>query len=170
MSVHIYRAIIIPSSTVIQKAMLERLHYFATAGGKVIFVGRTPSMVIDRSFLNPGSAPDLSFATIESTSEITPLVISALPKPDVKLDTNCPSVKFIHRVLKDGEIYFFFNESDQAQSRIATLTGKGKAQIWDAESGKITLYKGAKAEKGNVSIPLSLEAYESRFIVIGPAI
>lgn len=170
MSGQIYRAIIIPSSTVIQKAMLERLHSFATAGGKVIFVGRTPSMVIDRSFLNPGSAPDLSFATIESTPEITPLVISALPKPDVKLDTNCPSVKFIHRVLKDGEIYFFFNESDQAQSRIATLTGKGKAQIWDAESGKITLYKGANEGKGNVSIPLSLGAYESRFIVIGPAI
>jgi hypothetical protein len=170
LSGQIYRAIIIPSSTVIQKKMLERLRAFAASGGKVVFVGRTPSMVIDRTFLNPEGAPDLSFAVLEPTAEITPRVISALPIPDVRFDAVCTSVKYIHRSLKDGEIYFFFNESDKAQSKTATLSGKGQAQVWDPTTGKIVSLKGFKAGKGTVNFPLILEPYESRFIIIGPAI
>ncbi|MCX6238010.1 MAG: glycosyl hydrolase [Bacteroidia bacterium] len=168
LSGQIYRAIIIPTSTVIQKKMLELLRAFAAAGGKVVFVGRTPTMVVDRTFLNPEAAPDLSFATLESTPAITPRVVSALPKPDVELDATCASVKYIHRSLKDGDIYFFFNESDQTQSRTATLTGKGQTQVWDAISGKIEPLKGTRSGKETVSLPLVLAPYESRFIVIGP--
>jgi alpha-L-rhamnosidase len=168
LSGQIYRAVIIPSSIVIQKKMLERLRAFAAAGGKVVFVGRTPSMVISRTFLNPEGAPDLGFATIEPTPELTPRVIAALPSPDVKLDAICPAIKYIRRVLKDGDIYFFFNESDQMQTRTAVLTGKGTVQVWDATSGKIDPLKGARARKGTVSLPLTLGPYESRFIIIGP--
>jgi hypothetical protein len=170
LSGQIYHAIIIPTSTVIQKKMLERLRAFAAAGGKVVFVGRTPSMVIDQTFLNPEAAPDLSFATLEPTPAITQRVIAALPKPDVLFDTVCPSVKYIHRSLKDGEIYFFFNESDQLQSRKATLTGKGHVQVWDAASGKITTMKEAKSGNGTVSLSLVLGSYESKFIIIGPTL
>jgi beta-galactosidase GanA len=46
LSGQIYRAVIVPTSTVIQKGVLERLRAFAAAGGKVIFVGRTPTMVV----------------------------------------------------------------------------------------------------------------------------
>ncbi len=80
-----YRAVIVPTSTVIQKAVLDRLKTFAAAGGKVIFVGRTASMVVDRTFLNAGGPPDLSFATlVEPTAEITDRVVAALPPPEVK--------------------------------------------------------------------------------------
>ena len=170
LSGQVYRAIIIPSSTVIQKAMLERLRAFAKTGGKVLFVGRTPSMVIDLTFLNPKGPPDLSFATIEPTPEITPQVIAALPKPDVKFNDVCPSVKYIHRSLKDGEIYFFFNESDKVQSNMAELSGKGDMQVWNPSTGKISTLKGFKAGKGTVSFPLVLNPFESKFIVIGPKI
>jgi hypothetical protein len=148
--------------------MLEQLHAFVTAGGKVIFVGRTPSMVIDRTFLNPEGAPDLSFATIEPVPDITPLVIAALPKPDVKFNSFCASVKYIHRSLKDGEIYFFFNESDKVQSNTAELSGKGDVQVWNAATGTMSTLKGSKAGKGTESFPLELDPFESRFIIIGP--
>ena len=168
LSGQVYRAIIIPGSIVIQKKMLERLRAFAATGGKVIFVGRTPLNVIGRTFLNPEGAPDLSFATLETSPEITQIVIAALPQPDVRLDAACTAIKYIHRSLKDGEIYFFFNESDQAQSRTAILAGVGQVQIWDAITGKITPAKGTRPGKGTVSLPLELGPYESRFIVIGP--
>jgi hypothetical protein len=148
--------------------MLERLHAFTAAGGKVIFVGRTPSMLIDRTFLHAEGAPDLSFAIIEPTPDITPRVIAALPKPDVKFNDVCPSIKYNHRSLKDGEIYFFFNESDKVQSNTAALSGKGNVQVWDASTGKISPMKGARAGRGTVSINLVLEPFESKFIVIGP--
>jgi hypothetical protein len=170
LSGQVYRAIIIPTSTVIQKKALERLRAFEAAGGKVVFVGRTPSMVVDRTFLTPEAAPDLSFATLESTPEITPRVVAALPEPDVKLDDACTSVKYIHRALNDGDIYFFFNESDQAQSRTAILAGRGQVQVWDANSGTITPLSGATAEKDTLRFSLVLEPYESKFVVIGPAI
>jgi len=167
LSGQVYRAIIIPTSTVIQKKMLERLRVFAAAGGKVVFVGRTPSMVVDRTFMNPEAAPDLSFATLEPKPEITPRVVAALPKPDVKLNVACAPIKYIHRSLKDGELYFFFNESNQPQSHTTTVAGSGKVQVWDATSGIIAPLTSAKAEKGNVRFSLVLEPYESKFIVVG---
>ncbi len=162
-----YRAVIVPTSTVIQKAVLERLRAFAAAGGKVIFVGRTPTMVVDRTFLHPeAGAPDLSFATIEPKPEVTDRVVAALPPPDVKLDTACPPIKYIHRALKDGEVYFFFNESDQPQSRTATLAGTGQVQVWDAASGTIHPLDGVTQAAGRVAVPLALTNYEARFIVL----
>jgi hypothetical protein len=152
---------------VIQKAVLERLRAFAAAGGKVIFVGRTPTMVVDRTFLHPeAGAPDLSFATIEPKPEVTDRVVAALPPPDVKLDTACPPIKYIHRALKDGDVYFFFNESDQLQSRTATLAGTGQVQVWDAASGTIHPLDGVTQAAGRVAVPLALTNYEARFIVL----
>ena len=163
-----YRAVIVPTSTVIQKAVLERLRAFAAAGGKVIFVGRTPTMVVDRTFLHPEpGAPDLSFATLlEPTPEITDRVIAALPPPDVKLDAACPPIKYIHRTLKDGEVYFVFNESNETQSRTATLAGTGQVSVWDAASGTIHPLDGVTQAPGKVAVPLALTNYEARFIVL----
>jgi hypothetical protein len=170
LSGQVYHAVIVPTSTVIQKNVLERLHAFAAAGGKVIFVGRTPTMVVDKTFLHPEfGAPDLSFATLEPTPDITAKVVAALPKPDVKLDAACAPIKYIHRSLKDGDVYFFFNESAQNQTRTATLAGSGQVQVWDAKSGDIALLTGATAEKDAVRFSLVLEPYESKFVVIGPA-
>jgi hypothetical protein len=162
-----YHAVIVPTSTVITKAVMERLRAFAANGGKVIFVGRTPTMVMDKTFLNAGGPPDLSFATlIEPSGNITDRVIAALPPPDVKLDTPCPSVKYIHRVLKDGDVYFFFNESNETQSRTAMLAGSGQAQVWDATSGTIQPLDGATQVAGSVTVPLTLTNYEARIIVL----
>jgi len=169
LSGQVYRAVIVPTSLVIQKAVLERLRAFAGAGGKVIFVGRTPTMVVDRTFMHPEpGAADLSFATLEPSPEITARVLAALPPPDVKLDTACPTVKYMHRNLKDGEVYFFFNESNQTQSRTATLAGAGQVQVWDATRGTIHPLAGVAKAAGSVAVPLTLGPQEARFIVIGP--
>jgi hypothetical protein len=168
LSGQVYRGVVVPTSTVIQKNVLERLRAFAAAGGKVVFVGRTPTTVVDKSFLHPEpGTPDLSFATIETTPDITPKVIAALPTPDVKLDADCPPIKYLHRSLGDGEVYFFFNESGQTQARTATLAGRGQVQVWDATAGAIRPVANLAAN-GTVAVPLTLAPQESRFVVIGP--
>ncbi|MGD0382951.1 MAG: glycosyl hydrolase [Thermoguttaceae bacterium] len=169
LSGQVYHAVVIPTSTVIEKNVLERLRAFAAASGKVVFVGRTPTMVVSRTFLHPeADTPDLSFATLEPTEAITAKVVAALPKPDVKLNVPCTGVKYIHRMLKDGDVYFFFNESDQTQERTVTLAGNGQVQVWDAITGKINPLAGAIKAQGSSAVPLSLASHESRFIVIGP--
>jgi hypothetical protein len=126
-------------------------------------------MVVDRTFLNPEPEPDLSFAMIEPSGEITSSVVAVLPKPDVKLDAPCAPVKYMHRSLKDGEVYFFFNESDETQSRTATVAGSGQLQVWDAASGTIESLAGVNAEKDMIRFQLVLEPYESKFVIVAPA-
>ncbi len=168
LSGQIYRAVIVPTSTVIDRRVLERLRAFATGGGRVVFVGRTPTMVVGRTFLHPEpGAPDLSFATIEPKPELTERVIAALPRPDVKLDVACAPLKYTHRTLKDGDVYFFFNESSQAQTRTATLAGNGIVQVWDATRGTIHPLAAVAKAVGTVAVPLTLGPQESRFIVVG---
>jgi hypothetical protein len=169
LSGQLYRAIVVPPSTVITRTGLERFRAFAKAGGKVIFVGKTPSLVLDKTFMDAKETPDLSFATlIEPSGDITPRVIAALPKPDVTLDAGFPRLTYTHRSWRDAEMYFFFNESDKRESRIATIAGHGQAQAWDLASGEIHAISGAAAEGDAVRFPLVLEPYEAKLVVVGP--
>jgi hypothetical protein len=169
LSGQVYRGIIVPSSTVITRAALDRLRAFAAQGGKVVFVGRTPTQVIERSFMKPaGGAPDLSFAVLEPAAEITARVVQALPKPDVALDRPCPPITYNHRSFEDAQVYFFFNEGNQKQTRTAVLAGGGQPQVWDASAGTIRAMTGATMGNGTVTVPLSLEPYEAKLIVLGP--
>src|SRR5271157_2224284 len=56
LSGQVYRAIVVPSSTVITRTGLERFQSFVKAGGKLIFVGKTPQFVVDQTFLNSKDA------------------------------------------------------------------------------------------------------------------
>ena len=164
-----YKAIVLPSMTVITRESLNRLHAFATQGGKVIFVGKKPTMVVDQTFLNAKDVPDLSFATlVEPSGDITPAVLGVLPAPDVKLDKAFPRLTYTHRAWKDGDMYYFFNESDQAETRMATIQGRGKAQVWDMGSGEIHPMTTATYEGNVVTFPLVLGPYEAKVIVVGP--
>jgi len=169
LSGQVYRAIVLPSMTVITRTGLEHLQAFAKSGGEVIFVGKTPRLILDRTFMDAKEKPDLSFATlIEPSGEITPQVMAALPSPDVKLDAAFPRLTYTHRAWSDGDMYYFFNESDKAESRVATIAGHGKAQAWDLGTGEIHLMTGATYEANAVKIPLVLGPYEAKVIVVGP--
>ena len=164
-----YKAIVFPSMTIITRTGLARLQEFAKAGGKVIFVGKTPSLILDKTFMDAKDKPDLSFATlIEPSGDITAAVLAALPKPDVKLDAAFQRLTYTHRQFTDGYMYFFFNESNKAESRVATLAGHGTAQDWDLATGEIHPLSAAKAAGDTVTVPLSLGPYEAKVIVVGP--
>jgi hypothetical protein len=170
LSGQVYRAVVVPSSTVISRTGLDRLKAFAAAGGKVLFIGVAPTIVVERTFLQAKDRPDLTFATlIEPGGNITASVVAALPKPDVALDSPCPALKYTHRGWRDGDLYFFFNESDKKQSRMAEVASQGEAQVWDAGTGQIHLMTAAVARKDSVRLPLVLEPYEAKIVVIGPA-
>ncbi|MDP9170642.1 MAG: hypothetical protein M3N54_08500 [Acidobacteriota bacterium] len=162
LSGQVYRAIVFPSTVVISKVGLERLRAFTKAGGKAIFVGKTPNLVVDRTFLDAKEIPDLSFATlIEPSGDITARVLAALPAPDFKLDGACPNCTYTHRSLRDGELYFVLNEGSTREQHNLTLSGTGPAQVWDLGAGAIRMLPAAS--------PLVLEPYEAKVIVMGPA-
>jgi hypothetical protein len=169
LSGQVYRAIVVPSTVVITRTGIERFKAFVKAGGKVIFVGRTPKLVLDKTFKDAKDVPDLSFATlIEPAGDITERVLAALPKPDVALDTEWKRLTYTHRSYRDGDLYFFFNEGNQAQSRTATIAGHGQAQAWDLTTGEIHAISGATAEGDSVRFALALGPYEAKVVVVGP--
>jgi hypothetical protein len=169
LSGQVFRAIVVPSTTVITRTGLERFQAFVKAGGKVIFVGKTPTLVVDKTFKDAKDKPDLSFAAlIEPAGDITERVIEALPKPDVKLDSAWQRLTYNHRSWRDGEMYFFFNEGNQEQSRTTAIAGRGQAQVWDLTTGEIHPISGATAEGDSVRFSLVLGPYETKMVVVGP--
>ena len=169
LSGQVYKAIVFPSMTVITRTGLDRLQSYVKSGGKAIFLGKTPRLVLDKTFLDAKDVPDLSFATlVETAGDITSRVIEALPAPDVKLDAEFPRLTYTHRVWRDGDMYFFFNESDRTESRVASLAGHGQAQSWDMATGEVHPVAGTTAEGSMMRFPLTLGPYEAKVIVVGP--
>jgi hypothetical protein len=161
-----YTTVIIPSIDYISETILNRLKVFAAGGGKVVFMGKVPSNIIGKTFLNAIPAPAINFGYKEPSGTLTPAAIASISKPDVQLDKAIPAIKYLHRKWKDADMYFFFNESDEGQNANAVLSGNGKAQLWDAFTGDI-ISLNAKSSAGTVKIPLQLKAHETKFIVIG---
>jgi hypothetical protein len=164
-----YRAIVIPPVVAISQAALDRLQAFAGAGGKVIFIGGAPKLVMGKNFLTGSPAGDLSWAVVEPAREVTDAVLAALPESDVVLDQTAPGLKYTHRKLKDGEVYFFFNEGDGALNLNASVATDGtgtQAQSWDAHSGQIQTLSGVTFAAGKATLPLSLESWATELVVI----
>ena len=167
LSNQIYNTVLIPSAYAISKQALDRLKTFAASGGKVVFLGNTPSLVVDESFRDATAPDDLNWALLEPFGEFTTEVFNALPRPDVNLDSTCTDIKYIHRKLADADLYFFFNESTEQKVRDVTLAGEGHIQEWDALNGKIMKIDGSSPHAGYVKFKLNLEPSETKFMVVG---
>ncbi len=152
-----YKTIIVPSISVISGASLSKLKEFAASGGKVVFIGNLPSLAVEKSFLSAVKPPDLKWAEHEESGNLTARVFEFLPPPDFKIDKILPQVKYLHRKWKDADLYFIFNESRANLTFNVAFGEKGKKQIWDAMSGKISSFKGSA---------LSMGPWETKFIII----
>jgi hypothetical protein len=165
-----YRAILVPPVDAMSKAALDNLKAFAKAGGKVIFFGNAPKLVMDKNFLAATGPADVSWATLAPKAEVAPEVLAALPAPDVATDQATLWLKYNHRRLKDGELYFFFNEGETPLSLKATVLNTGtarQAQSWDTATGKIEPWAGATFGAGKTTLPLELPAWGTKVVVIG---
>src|ERR1039457_2462152 len=161
-----YRTVIVPGATAISRASLDRLRAFAKSGGRVVFLGKRPSMAVDASFLKAVPPGALTGATADPAVKLTSAVLAALPAPDVTLVPAPPAVKYLHRRWRDADCYFFFNESPQLQSVGATLSGSGPTQTWDAATGEISNLVAGVSGKGALRLHLNLAPNESRFVIV----
>jgi hypothetical protein len=183
--------VILPSTALLSQATVDRLHVFATSGGHVLFLGRTPSLIAGKTILDARSATpaDFSWATVVSaelpptptppaqppTSPPAPQVVPAsiaqavsasIPTPDVKLDVPDIAIRYTRRRLKDADVYLFFNEGAQTSSHTVTLRAEGKRiEIWNPQTAGTMALNAAKA-KGSVKVQLALKPYETKILVI----
>jgi hypothetical protein len=160
-----YEAVVIPSITAISMKALARLKAFASAGGKVICLGRTPTVVFGKTFADALGPADVKWAICEPSGELTSRVLAALPAPDVRLGKPCPQLKYIHRAWQDADLYFIFNEGQEPLSVEVGLAGSGKPHLWDAATGIISKLDG-RNDEGIASFSLNFAPRETKFVLL----
>ena len=156
-----YPILVIPPTDRIPVETLFAIQRYVAGGGKVIAVGRAPSMNE-----NGESAPDLSALSRQIFDQSLVADASALAgalhkavAPDFKLDRANDDVGFIRRKLPDADIYFVANTANHPVSMQATFATTHKfGQRWDADTGTASSLSGT-------AIPLSLAPYESAIFV-----
>lgn len=166
LSIVSYDAIVVPPVTIMPESVYNNLKQFAASGGKVIFMGKSPSLLTGKSFHEASKNIQADWFKLEPSGKITPEVLSLLPVPDVKAEKSSPSLKYIHRKLSDAELYFFFNEGKEKLESNITLAGTGNPEVWDAITAKISPLQNIMAGKVEMSFPLVFEPWETKFIII----
>jgi hypothetical protein len=187
-----YRTVIVPSASLLSQAALDRLRTFAKGGGKVLFLGRTPSLISGKTILDArvATAADFAWATVETSAQLPPTptppanapatppgpqvvpaaieaAVAAVAGPSgVKLDSADTAVKVMTRRLKDANVYLFFNEGAKASTHSVTLRADGKTvEAWDPASGTVSPVASTQG-KGAVTVKLELGAYETRLLTV----
>jgi hypothetical protein len=129
-----YRAVVVPQVKLMPDSTRRWLTEFAAGGGKVLS---------DRG-----------------GSDVTAQIATALPA-DVALDPPTPAIGFVHRRLRDADVYFLVNTSNTPRSvraRFGNQTEWGES--WDAMSGTVDPLDGSGG-----GVALTFEPYGSRAIV-----
>ena len=87
------------------------------------------------------------------------------PDFDYAKPSNDSDLKFVHRKLNNGDIYFVANRNDRDESIDATFRVTGKApELWRAETGS-TEAVSFKVADGRTTLPLHLEPWGTVFVV-----
>ncbi len=184
-----YRTVILPAIHVLSKEELDRLKSFAGGGGKVLFLGGTPKLIYERAIRDASevTAADFAWATIASGAlletptppaqppaappqpQVIPAgmlkAVSAAVATPIRLDVPDTAIRVMRRRLQDADVYLFFNEGPNSSQHSVQLMSKGKAELWDAQTGEISALT-AKPSNGGLTFPLKLKPYEAQVIVV----
>ena len=176
-----YYTLIIPSADAISASAWRKIEEFEKGGGKVLFWGRRPTMLVDKTFVEPQSVPDMPDAYYEPSLEWTYKVSGAMPeaemsiyKPERKTSRRqkqpieekpfaVDSVRYTRRVMSDGDLYFIFNEGDGEVTFTACFDKVGAAKEWNANDGSIKEIP-FKEVGGKTELTLTLAPWESKIV------
>jgi hypothetical protein len=187
-----YRTVVIPMADLLTTKAVTKLKAFAQGGGQVLFIGRFPTQITDNAYKNarPATAADFAWAALQPDMlDPTPVppaqppaaapgplnppaaLVTAVQKAvgadDLVLATPDTGVKYTHRALQDGSVFLLFNEQNTAVSNTVTLRATGKTvEIWDPQTGTTTPATGVTAKGGGMSLPLTLDPYATRVLVV----
>jgi len=167
-----YRTVVLAGVERLPPATMATLEAFVRNGGTLIATRSVPSKapgyratpadqqaVTDwASRLFSGQRSPALY--VHDEKDLPAALASRLP-PDVVLDPPNPSVGFVHRRMKEGDLYFLANTSNRpAQVNARFRAGGASAEAWDPMTGETTPLAATAG-----SIQLALEAYGSMAVV-----
>lgn len=157
--------LVIPPTRRMSLSAAQRIADFARSGGKVIFIGETPSLAAGmQDSLDANAVRAAVQSAIQSSQHVNteadlPSALHTALAPDWKLEATSNGVGFIHRHASSFDIYFIANTSNSPQQfTTAPRTQRKRAEWWDPETGKATTAR--------IGEDLTLAPYESRVLVL----
>lgn len=141
--------LVIPPTDRIPLSTYKKIQAYATGGGKVIAIGKQPSLApglkeqgssseiaqISRQIFG-GAPPRASFVPTEA--ELGAALHKALP-PDLILPAGAQGISFLHRKLPASDIYFVVNTSNQPVStQIGFRSRRPVTETWDLQTGMVS--------------------------------
>ena len=178
-----YYTLIIPSTNAISMETWKKIEEFAKRGGKLLFWGKKPEMLVEKNFMNPVPFPvDFVDCFAEPSSYWTQTVQASMPVPEMRIQlpsrprrqqpTAEPQpapptdfIRYTRRLLPDAEIYFLFNEGEQACTFTTEFDMVGEVSLWDGVTGKITDMP-YKVMNNKTVVTFEMPAWDSRIVVI----
>jgi hypothetical protein len=173
-----YRVIVLPAVERIPLATMRKLERFVRAGGILLATRRTPStapglkataaehgeiQAISRRLFD---GPSAKAKLLTKDAQLGEALRTALT-PDVAFSRVIPGIGFVHRTTPEDEIYFVANTANTRQRTKACFRVTGmEAEIWDAMTGKIAGARVTDRGDRTLTIPLDMEPYGSRILVI----
>ena len=142
-----YRLIVLPNVKRVPEATRRWLADYAAGGGQILAAKRKPD----------GDWPSLAVVDEEA---LTPRLAAALPA-DVALDPPVPAIGFVHRRLRDADVYFLANTGNIARTVRARFGSQtANPELWDPLTGAIE-----RADASASGVALAFEPHGSRVIV-----
>jgi len=150
--------LVIPSTDRIPATTLRKIQQYTATGGKVISVGRAPSLDAEGK-----ATPEITKLSAQLTfvKDETTLgeALHKAAKPDLDLTNNNADIGFIRRKLPTTDIYFVANTTNHPVQTKATFNTTHKSgEKWDPDTTTSTPISATGAD-------LDLAPYESRVII-----
>ena len=160
-----YPIVVVPPTQRMPLRGVRALEAYVAGGGKLIFLGQTPTLAgglvdaADTPAIRAGVQQLLSKSRhVETTAELGS-ALRELLQPDVDLGAAGGKVGFLHRHLKNADIYFVANTTAEPVSfPVRVRSAHHEAEWWDADSGK--------TERTELGQSVTLEPYGSRLLVL----
>jgi hypothetical protein len=168
-----YPVLVMPSVSRISLDAFKKIEAYAAAGGKVIAIGKLPSLA-------PGLMQQCTSAEISAlsarlfestghkgveldwTAKLADTLHLAIA-PDMDVQSPAAGVGFIHRRLADSDVYFVVNSSNRSvDTTVRFRSSRPQVESWNPDAGNLVNATACKPEK---FLPLQLAPYESRVFV-----
>ena len=170
-----YRAVVVPPMLTIRKTTLDLLGRFAAAGGRVVWMAPTATLVDGKPAegakeARPVASPAASPAEVVKALEVAGerLRRASITGPD---GSENPHVLYMLRTEGDGRAIVFICNRKQTDGQAplkVRVPFEGQVAEWDAVTGKVYA-ADATQEGGTTVIRTGLPAYGSRLFVIDKA-
>lgn len=171
-----YKAMVIDNETAMSKETMSKLISFADAGLALVFANQLPCISTSLTEDNAEIAAMMqtllekdNVVAVESTSDIGRALLELGVAPAAQKAESDTAVLPIHRSMDGGEIYYFYNTSDQETTVTVTMQGDGAPYLLNTWTGEVIPLAEYTSDGKSVTTTVTLTGNDAVLFGIGAA-